>query len=370
MSTGITQHRIRVRALLMLLAIALVSALAVHPAVGAWQNQRPLAAPAPLAHFYYMDDTAGWESLSANVHQIGLLSPVWFHVQEGGKLRITIDPRVRQFAVQSGVALMPVIVNEEFRLEAARSVFDDTRGQALIQTVVKLTVAENFQGLQLDFEDLEPIDREPYARLAEKLGAALRKHGKQLSVAVVSPLYAAVPASAKAETWIATGRSQAFDYERLAAASDFLSVMTYDQYTSPNAPGPVAGIGWMEACVRKLLETIPPSKLTLGLPLYHRHWAAGRVTTGSWMEAQEWSWKAKAGIVTDGLHEEPVLRFRSGAIDHEIWFQNAGSIRRRIQLAQQLGLRGFSAWRIGQEDPSVWTEGLSAWRETTREGRP
>lgn len=315
-------------------------------------------AKALQAHFYYVDDDAAWESLSKNIGAVDLLSPVWLYLQTSGEVRVAVDARVKQLATQSGVPLIPVVMNENFKPEAARTAFDEQRQDAIIASLLKTVVAEGFAGLQLDFENLAPSDRDAYAQFTERLAAAMRAQKKSLSVAVVSPLFAEIPATAKTESWQPTPRSLAYDYERLARASDFLTLMTYDQYTSPNSPGPVAGIGWMEACVRKLLESAPAAKVFLGVPLYHRHWAAKQVTTGTWFEAQQLSWRAKAGTTLDTLHEEPVIRFRDGSTDHVIWYHNAESVKRRIELAKRFRLRGYSAWRIGQEDPSVWTEGI------------
>ncbi len=40
---------------------------------------------------------------------------------------------------------------------------------------------------------------------------------------------------------------------------------------------------------------------------------------------------------------------------HEVWFENAASIRAKLQLAHRLGIRGIALWRLGMEDPEIWT---------------
>ncbi len=320
------------------------------------------AAPAPpplVSHFYYIGDDAAFASLERNIGAVQLLSPVWFHVRADGKLRNTADARVRELAAKAGAVLHPVIVNDEFRLDTARAAFSN---KGLIEELVTIAVRENYAGLQLDFENLDAADREPYTALAANLSRALSAKGKTLSVAVVSPVYGTGSASARALAWKPTQRSAAYDYEGLANAASFLTLMTYDQYTSPDAPGPIAGIEWMEACLRNVLAVVPAGKIMLGIPLYHRRWAGNAVSTGTWMEAQELAWKWKTGARLDLLHQEPVIRVRdtAGGTAHEVWFSNAESVRRRIALARQYGLRGYSAWRLGQEDPSIWTEAVPA----------
>ena len=39
---------------------------------------------------------------------------------------------------------------------------------------------------------------------------------------------------------------------------------------------------------------------------------------------------------------------------HTMWISDANSLRQRVQLARRYRLQGFSAWRLGQEDPAIW----------------
>ena len=59
--------------------------------------------------------------------------------------------------------------------------------------------------------------------------------------------------------------------------------MTHDEYVSPDQPGPIVGYGWVEACPRKTLESIPREKLRLRLPLYYRRWNGKKVSEGPYL---------------------------------------------------------------------------------------
>jgi len=39
---------------------------------------------------------------------------------------------------------------------------------------------------------------------------------------------------------------------------------------------------------------------------------------------------------------------------HEVWFEDARSLRSKIQLAWELGIKGVALWRLGMEDPNIW----------------
>ena len=40
---------------------------------------------------------------------------------------------------------------------------------------------------------------------------------------------------------------------------------------------------------------------------------------------------------------------------YTIWYENAKSIKQKISLIKKYNLRGFSAWALGLELPSVYT---------------
>jgi spore germination protein YaaH len=332
----------------------LLSVLIAGAAAFQQADPRP---PKPLAHYYYVDDPAAWLSLERNIDCVGLLSPVWFFVQADGEVRTEIDARVRELALSRGVRLMPVVMNEDFRPEIAAAVLGSQQARdLLVEKLRQIAIAERLAGYQLDFENMEASQREGYAQLAERLGKELRKEGMQLSVAVVAPVYSIGPVESKARNWEPTPRSAAFDYASLGRAADFLTLMAYDQYATPDTPGPIAGLDWVEACIRKTLEFVPARKITLGLPLYHRHWAGAKVTTGSWADAKYEANRANAPAQVDAVHEEPVIRYETEGTPHVIWFHDARSLGRRMELVRKYRLRGFSAWRVGQEDPAIWLE--------------
>lgn len=309
----------------------------------------------PAAHFYFVGDVAGTQSLELNAEHIRVLSPVWIFVLPRGELKLKVDPKVLGLAAANKIELWPVVMNQDFRLDIARSVLEDPKKvDALAAKLASAAVMHRFHGLQLDFENLEAPERAGYTRLTQKLRQALGRHSIGLSVAVPAPLYSTGGSDGRPLDWHETKRSEAFDYEKLGAASDFLTLMSYDQYATPEAPGPVAGISWMEACVKKLLETVPAAKIHLGMPLYHRRWSGPVISTGSWAEAQTAAIKAGVPWKLDPLHDEPVVRFQEGPVQHTIWFEDARSLSRRMGLVHKYSLRGFSAWRLGQEDPSVW----------------
>jgi hypothetical protein len=47
--------------------------------------------------------------------------------------------------------------------------------------------------------------------------------------------------------------------------------------------------------------------------------------------------------------------------DHEVWLEASASAAARLSLADRYRIGGVSAWRLGHEDPALWTV-IERWR--------
>lgn len=319
----------------------------------------------PVAHFYLVNEPSSLESLERHAAQVGLVSPQWFAVDGEGRLESTVDPALVRWAAEQRLPLMPLLVNRDFDPRVAHALLasSDARSR-LTSALLDAAVAARFHGLQLDFENVAEEDRDRYADFVKALAGRLRKRGLRLSVALPAPLAAApLPSSPRGATpwvWPRNENSLGFDYGKIAKAVDFVSLMAYDQHAAPGEPGPVAGLPWVEACLRRTLEWVPAKKLRLGIPLYHRQWSGKAVTEGSYEEARAMAERRGAAILMDPTEREKTLAFGDGAEAAVAWLQDRETLRERLELVRRYGLGGLSAWRLGHEDPALWDEPMLA----------
>jgi len=331
-----------VKMILVLLATATVAPAATGRA----------APDAPLRHFYYVNDAAAAQSLDRNRSQIDLLSPVWFSVANGGRLETNLDAHLLEWASTNHLPLMPVLVNQGFDGKIAHALLTSPRGRDdLIISILKIARIHHFYGIELDFENIDPSDREAFSSFAQALGRGLHNLQMKMAISVMSPFG---PRQQPDGSWELSPHSAAFDYFQLAAEADLVSLMAYDQHTSPDAPGPIAGVAWVEACVRRLLEFVPSDKLLLGIPLYHRRWEPGGVSEGPFLEAQALATRTHAAIQYDSEQEESMFQVDDPKGNLTVWLYDARALNARLKLAAKYHLRGYSAWRLGQEDPLFW----------------
>ncbi len=102
------------------------------------------------------------------------------------------------------------------------------------------------------------------------------------------------------------------------------------------------------------MDFIPRKKFYLGIPLYCRHWSGKSVSEGPYEEALKWAAQWRVRIEADADQKEKVVRFADGQDSHVVWLLDAQNVQERMELAVRYRLAGFSAWRLGQEDPVVW----------------
>ncbi len=305
------------------------------------------------ARFYYMEDTLASTSLQAHAADIGSLSPVWFTVGAQGELQSTIDPKMVSWASSHKLPLMPVIVNLNFKPEIVQLAIGDAQRDKLIAALVKAAADFHFSGLELDFEEVPAGARAGFTRFVSQLAEALHKQKMLLGVAVPAPLTPGAPPHLK-PVFTPNPRAAGFDYRELARASDSLTLMAYDEYTSVDQPGPVAGFSWVDACVRQTVQSVPSQKLLLGLALYYRHWNGTTVSEGPFPVARALAAKSEATLKLNTTHQEHTFGYSEGAVKHVVWGEDAANLATRFALISKYKLAGFAAWRLGQEDPAVW----------------
>jgi spore germination protein YaaH len=319
--------------------------------------------PRLVTQFYLVNDPSSVQSFEANYTRISVLSPQWFSIDEKGNLESTIDSTIVEWAAGKGVPLMPLVLNQKFLPAAAHAVLGDAslRSHAL-ERLMEIAAGSHFWGFQFDFENIPAEDRDRYSEFIHRAADEFRRNHLRLSVAVPPPLTPPPAANASvppaSSGWITNVHSLAFDYRSIANDAYFISLMTYDEYASPEQPGPVAGRPWVEACLHKTLESVPAKKLLLGIPLYYREWSGKSVNEGSVRDAQNLAARWKANIVSDPEQHESFFSFSDGQQQHYVWLQDNQSVSERLDMAAQFRLAGISAWRLGFEDPTAWETSL------------
>ena len=103
------------------------------------------------------------------------------------------------------------------------------------------------------------------------------------------------------------------------------------------------------------LRGVPPEKATIGLPTYYHDWTGvGQLTSSSYADAMTLAQTYGASPATDPVEDEVHFGYDAYGTHHELWIQSTETLRRKLPLLYEYGLKGISVWRLGFEDPSFW----------------
>lgn len=173
--------------------------------------------------------------------------------------------------------------------------------------------------------------------------------------------------------------TQIWDIPKVSGLVDHIIVMAYDFHrkSSPLA-GPVAPLfgghtewdGDITLYLKKLLETVPPSKVLLGIPFYGYEWQ----TTVDEPQAHTYSDTGSTATIEyvqhllsqkDILHVQqhwneaglsPYISYVKNSNTYTVYYENARSLSYKMELVNQLDLGGIAIWALGYENNSreVW----------------
>ena len=311
--------------------------------------------PGRMVQMYYVNTDEGRASLFAHLRQIDVLSPGWYDANADGSLTGYARRDVIDAAHAGGVAIIPLVVNKDVDPDVAHAILaDPARRAALAANLVNEAKTYGYAGFQLDFEQIPWTDRDLLTALTQDCASAFHAAGLNLSIAVIPRLPGDASASGTLLDYFRQW-SGAYDFAALAKAADFLSFMTYDEHNGVTPPGAVSGTPWMRQALEFSLQGVPPEKATLGLPTYYHDWTGvGRLTSSSYADALILAQTHGATPAFDATQEEMHFSYSAYGVQHELWIQSTDTLRRKLALMYEYGLKGISVWRLGFEDPSFW----------------
>ena len=305
--------------------------------------------------FYYTPDESGWESLLANAGKISILAPQVFTANREGQVTGAVEERVRKLAAEQGIRLMPLLVNEQFSPEVAHGILGDaTLRQRVISDSLRLCRENGCWGLQLDFEKVLLEDKSNYAQFVREAASAFHAHKLRFSVVVPPPLVRPDLPPEASNRMLVTPTP--YDLREIGRHVDLLTLMTYDENTSEDSPGPIASYDWVEQSIRYALLFVPRQKLFMGLGFYGRQWCNQQVSESSFLEVASLAAREGLSFRWHTAHRSPWLEFEGEGCRSILWFENSQSLSEKLKLVQKHRLAGFSAWQLGQEDPAFWRQ--------------
>ena len=302
--------------------------------------QATMAAPMRAA-FYVAWDAQSYFSLKSNLSHLNTLLPEWFFVTPEGNLRSNIDERGFKLVKASGIKVLPMLSNnylEKFRPEGVHRILNDTAYQAkFIQQLLYIISANHFDGINIDFEELQEKGDESLIHFMKNLSIVFHAH-QLLVTQDVSPF------------------NEDYNYEKLQQYNDYIFLMAYDEHTSDTSPGPISSQRWIEGAVDLVARKVPSQKIVLGLAAYGYDWQEGNGATDlTYQEALSTAREEGVKPVFDNDTYNLSYSYKDDdSARHEVQFTDAASNFNAMRFAAEFGLGGTAIWRMGSEDSRVW----------------
>ena len=328
------------------------------------QNYDPLRAA-----FYVSWDPSSLASLQLHYRDVDLLIPEVLHsvradgslevvtpdgklhpVPLDGKLGIVADPKLEAWMESSGaeIPVMALLNNSDgTTFQTAQLVpmlASAASRQRLIQTAVEYAMAEHHAGIVLDFESIPDESQDDFSLFTSELGTAL--HQANLKFMVALP----------AADWI-------YDYKSISGHADAIILMNYDQHWQTSPAGPIAAQDWFVRNLENILKIVPAEKIVMGIANYAYDWPAkskknshpvGRSVT--FQEAITSAVESETQVEYDSDSLNPHFSYEDeNNVVHYVWLLDGVTAYNELRVSERAGVRGTAIWRMGEEDPSVWS---------------
>jgi len=334
------------------------------------------------AAYYVQDDAASYSSFKEHVHQIDLLFAQWFHVNgPAGTLMAMTGDNLHELPVvegntvhdpDSGNRVKNVILTAREDTEVIPHLNNfDPRNQswdagvgevlknagkraALREQLIRFfTVYPGYPGLSLDIESINDDAAPAYLSFIQELYGAM--HPRNLH------LYVNVTASAPES-----------ELKVIAANSDAIVLMNYDEHEANSDPGPVASQNWFVGNLQRVMKVVPKEKiicavgnygydwtLTIPDPKDRRHPKPTVQDTEDLSVSEAWQRASDADadldLDYDSLNPHYEYIDEDNNQRHVVWFLDGVSLLDELRAARALGLQTFALWRLGEEDSSLWS---------------
>ena len=248
------------------------------------------------------------------------------------------DERPQLFAMLTNVDP----VSHAFDVRRARRLLTSPANrQRVIASLVAGVQRYGLKGITVDIEGVDEASREGLGLFVRDLTTALH--------AVSGISQQTVASDASDEELRAAGRN-----------ADYVIVMLYDEHYPTGLPGPVASQAWYDESAIRALTLIPRHKAIFAIGTYGYHWddtgdkrPAEAATFAEVMRAVR-EHDGHISFTSPSLN--PVATWTDpDSVDHQVWFLDATTAWNELSTAVGLGARGVALWRLGAEDPSLWT---------------
>ena len=326
--------------------------------------------PVLLVWVPYWDQPRAMSSYQQHHDKITHVSFFWYYLDDNGDVKKyryadtnlnhiaqVHNNNDKAYAIIANLPdLNPDDPNGGWKRDRVRAMMEsDTGRNKHIDDLVRLAVDNNFDGINIDYENLRRDDRALYTDFVAQLSGSLNDAGKDLALALHPKTTEFSPAE--------DNGSHAQDWTKLADYASQLHIMAYGEHYPGSAPGPIASNEWLNRIIGYLDSlAVDKEKFVMGIPLYGEVWSIDEQDrfmgiSGDFNYQGVQKFRNDHNGVEENLDEIGANRLSFSDDDGDrfiVYFENASSTESKLRLSRGNGIENFAFWRIGGEDPLTW----------------
>ena len=270
------------------------------------------------------------ETGAREIPEVGRYLTYWmpfvYSVKEDGTLTTLDDEEMLRSAFAERIVPIMAITNfsaTETGSDLAHTVLSSSELQeTTITNILAVMKEKGYQGLNIDFENVYPADREHYNQFLQLAVDRLHPLGYSVSSALAPPKTSSEQKGLLYE---------AHDYEAHGRIVDFVVLMTYEWGYRKGPAQAISPINQIKKVLDYAVTVIPRDKILLGFQIYARDRLlpfvqGSEAETFSAQEAVRRAIQNQVAIQYDTKAQAPFFRYADEqGRTHEVWFEDARS---------------------------------------------
>jgi spore germination protein YaaH len=222
---------------------------------------------------------------------------------------------------------------------------DDDSRRKHRQKIIALAESYGVSGVDIDYENLLPDDRIPFTRFISELSADLKKRNLSLSVTV----------QPKTPSRSTLGQG-AMDWSAICRYADRLQIMLYNLHNPKTKPGPVATLPWISRVLSHAKSQCSLDTLVPVLKISGMHWNTHKNEAIQYDQAMKLKAKHGAQLERETISQVPFFSYQTNDESGMVYFEDAHSLKIKIERIQSLGFKKVMFWSFGRQDPQLTSQ--------------
>lgn len=281
-----------------------------------------------------------------------------YRATASGNITAVNDTQILNAIEKTNSKPILVITNftgEKFSPDVTRALFTNNEvKEKFVTNLLAILAKKPYFAVNFDFEENYPEDRELYNQFLRDITPRIKEKGILVSTTLAPKTSPTTPVA-----WFG---GLDHDYAAHGEIVDFVNLMTYDiGGWFSGAPAPVSPLPKVREVLNYAVSVIPNEKILLGLPLYGYDWrlpfdpATDIAETIGPREAINRARDKGAKIEYDANQKAPFYTYYDNQKkQHIVWFEDARSMKAKLDLINEFSLRGASYFILGRPFPENW----------------